>query len=57
MAFHEQLRDAYREIAENEPQRCILIDANADQELVADRIWSAVQGRLLAADADESARA
>lgn len=57
MAFHEQLRDAYREIAENEPQRCILIDANADQELVADRIWSAVKGRLLAADADESARA
>ncbi len=26
--FHQQLRDAYRQIAADEPKRCVLIDAN-----------------------------
>lgn len=45
--FHRKLREAYRQIAAAEPERCVLIDANADQKMVADRIWLAVQDRLL----------
>ena len=33
--FHEGLRDAYRQIAAAEPQRCVLIDANAAPGVVA----------------------
>ena len=29
--FHQDLRDAYRQIAADEPQRCVLIDASADR--------------------------
>jgi dTMP kinase len=57
MAFHEQLREAYRQIAADEPQRCVLIDANADQETVAARVWSAVHERLLATEVGEIGRA
>jgi dTMP kinase len=49
--FHQQLRDAYRQIAAAEPQRCVLIDANVDAATVAAAIWSAVRDRLLAVDA------
>ncbi|MBI5129688.1 MAG: dTMP kinase [Rhodopseudomonas palustris] len=45
--FHRKLRDAYRQIATAEPGRCVLIDADAEPKLVADRIWLAVQDRLL----------
>lgn len=54
IAFHERLRDAYHQIAAQEPQRCVLIDADADQDTVAARIWSAVQERLLAASVSET---
>ncbi len=57
MAFHEQLREAYRQIAADEPQRCVLIGANADQETVAARVWSAVHERLLATEVGEIGRA
>ena len=39
--FHQDLRDAYRQIAADEPQRCVLIDANADAETVAAQVWTA----------------
>ncbi|WP_458761004.1 dTMP kinase [Afipia sp. TerB] len=54
IAFHERLRDAYHQIAAQEPQRCVLIDADADQDTVAARIWSAVQERLLTASVSET---
>ena len=44
--FHEKLRSAYRRIAEAEPARCALIDADADPETVAGRVWDAVRERL-----------
>jgi dTMP kinase len=44
--FHEGLRDAYRQIADAEPQRCVLIDANAAAGTVAERVWTAVCERL-----------
>jgi len=49
--FHQDLRDAYRQIAAAEPQRCVLIDANADAATVAAAIWAAVRDRLFAVDA------
>jgi len=49
LQFHQGLRDAYRQIAAEDPQRCVLIDANADADTVADRIWTAVRERVLAA--------
>lgn len=45
--FHERLRKAYLDIAEREPDRCIVIDADASPEDVQELAWSAIQGRLL----------
>jgi dTMP kinase len=56
--FHQKLRDAYRQIAETEPQRCALIDANADANTVAAKVWTALRERLLASNApNETVRA
>jgi dTMP kinase len=48
--FHRELREAYRQIAANEPQRCVLIDASADPGAVAANIWAALRDRLFAAN-------
>jgi dTMP kinase len=53
--FHEGLRDAYRQIAAAEPQRCVLIDADADAGTVAARVWSAVRDRFLSLDVSKMA--
>lgn len=47
IAFHQGLRDAFRQIAEGEPQRCVLIDAAADPKAVANKIWGVLRRRLL----------
>ncbi len=49
LQFHQGLRDAYRQIAADDPRRCVLIDANAEADTVADRVWVAVRERVLAA--------
>jgi dTMP kinase len=49
--FHKQLRAAYREIAAREPGRCILVDASAPEDKVADEVWNAVRRRLGSAPA------
>ena len=49
--FHQQLREAYRQIAASEPQRCVLIDANADPITVAGSIWIALRDRFFTASA------
>ena len=46
LQFHQDLRDAYRQIAAAEPQRCVLIDANADATTVAASIWAALRDRF-----------
>lgn len=46
LAFHETLRQAFREIAENEPERCRLIDANADIDQVSRAVEAAVADRF-----------
>ncbi|MGM4918196.1 dTMP kinase [Tardiphaga sp. 619_E2_N8_5] len=47
IAFHQGLRDAFRQIAADEPQRCVLIDANADPKIVSNNIWGVLRRRLL----------
>ncbi|MEA2888870.1 MAG: dTMP kinase [Bradyrhizobium sp.] len=55
LKFHEGLRDAYRQIAADEPQRCVLIDANATPGVVAARVWTAVRDRFLEHDVSKVA--
>ncbi|MDP2259613.1 MAG: dTMP kinase [Caulobacter sp.] len=45
-AFHERLRAAYLDIAEAEPERCVVIDATASLDAVETAIAAAVQPRL-----------
>ncbi len=47
LAFHRQLGDAYRDIAASDPQRCVVIDANADVATVAAAVWTALRDRVL----------
>ena len=44
--FHKKLREAYIELAEREPDRCVVINAGADAATVAEFVWSAVHTRL-----------
>jgi dTMP kinase len=44
--FHETLRDAFRHLALEEPDRCVLIDATMPKPAVAERIWNTVSDRL-----------
>ena len=44
--FHKKLREAYLELAEHEPKRCVVINAGADAATVAEFVWSAVTARL-----------
>lgn len=53
VSFHRHLREAFRELAEREPERCVLIDASGDADGVADAIWRAVETRLLQPAAQE----
>ncbi len=55
--FHIQLREAFLELARNEPKRCIVIDASQSPDTVAARIWVAVTERLLLPRVPSQARA
>jgi dTMP kinase len=46
LAFHEELREAYRRAVRDEPERCILIDATLPKAEVAEKIWQAITERL-----------
>ncbi|RUO98813.1 dTMP kinase [Hyphomicrobium sp.] len=45
---HEALREGFLEIAEAEPQRCVLIDAHLPVASVETAVWQAVTAHLLA---------
>lgn len=45
-AFHETLRQAFLEIAREEPARCVVIDASRSEAEVGEAIWAAVRARL-----------
>lgn len=51
MKFHQDLRDAYRELAALEPARCVLVDASADANTVAASVWAALRDRFFSAAA------
>lgn len=44
--FHQRLRNGFIEIARNNPERCEIVDANGDIQLVYDRMISVVSTRL-----------
>src|SRR3954469_12523812 len=46
LQFHRNLREAYKRIAAEDPQRCVLIDANADADAVAAEVWKALRDHL-----------
>jgi dTMP kinase len=48
LQFHRDLREAYRKIAAEDPARCVLIDANADADTVAGRVWTALRDHIFA---------
>jgi dTMP kinase len=45
-AFHERLRQGFRQIAADHPERCVLIDANGEVDSVHRSIITAVAARL-----------
>lgn len=46
LAFHRALREAFRALATEEPERCVLIDASGTPEAVEEAIWQEVSARL-----------
>jgi dTMP kinase len=46
--FHQELRDAYRQIAAEDPDRCVLIDATPDPDVVAAQVWTVLRDHLFA---------
>lgn len=44
--FHQNLRNAFHDIAAREPERCRIIDARDDVDQVADALWQAVAARF-----------
>ncbi len=48
--YHEELRQAFLRLAEREPKRIVVIDGRAPRDVVAERVWAAVEQRLLHGD-------
>jgi dTMP kinase len=46
LLLHERVRRAFLDIAEEEPERCIVIDASQPEAMVAEDVWEAVLQRL-----------
>ena len=44
--FHQELRDAYRQIAAEDPNRCVLIDATPGPDVVAVQVWTVLRDHL-----------
>ncbi len=46
LAFHRNLREAYKDIASAEPQRCAVLDATLPPEALAEAAWHILRERL-----------
>lgn len=46
LRFHENLRREFLEIAQSEPERCVVINAGRPIDEVAEAVWAAVEQRL-----------
>ena len=44
--FYKQLRQGFLDIAQQDGQRCAIIDAGQDIDAIAAQIWDATQERL-----------
>ncbi len=44
--IHRRRRDAFLEIAKAEPERCVVIDASADEDTIAAAVLEAVRGAI-----------
>lgn len=44
--LHERVRRAFLDIAEDEPERCVVIDASQPEAMVAEDVWEVVLQRL-----------
>lgn len=50
LAFHEQVRQGYLDLAAAEPGRWVVLDATLPVEALAERVWAAVSERLIAGE-------
>lgn len=50
--FHERLRQGFLHIAEQEPDRCVVIDGTRSVEMIAKDIWSVVEKKFGPFDKD-----
>ena len=48
LKFHESLREGFLQIASDNPQRCVIIDAEKSVEEIAETIWQETLKRLVA---------
>jgi dTMP kinase len=46
IGFHRKVRDAYHQLASDEPNRVKLIDGGAGEDAVATQVWETVRGLL-----------
>jgi len=46
LEFHQKLRDAYRQLSAEEPERCVLVDAAASRDVVGKAIWDVIDKRF-----------
>ncbi|MBS0471971.1 MAG: dTMP kinase [Proteobacteria bacterium] len=44
--FHERMRDCYLAIARKHPERCIVLDAAADEDTLAEAVWNMIAKRF-----------
>ena len=44
--FHQRLRQGFLDIAAAEPDRCVVVDAAAEPDAVAEAVWAVVRDRL-----------
>ena len=46
LAYHQRVREGFKSILADNPERCVLIDANRDRETIAAEVWSIVAKRF-----------
>jgi dTMP kinase len=46
LILHERVRRAFLDIAEEEPGRCVVVDASQPEAMVAEDVWESVLERL-----------
>jgi len=49
LGFHRRVRDAYRQLAADEPARVKLIDGSQAREAVAEQVWQAAESTVTSA--------